>query len=57
MTIKEPITSESMIKYYKSVLKYTKSQRHKKYINEMIGFHLGTNPYPKNSVCENLTEE
>lgn len=46
-----------MIKYYKSVLKHTISPRHKKYINEMIGFHSGTNPYPENSVCENLTEE
>lgn len=46
-----------MIKYYKAVLKYTKSERHKKYINEMIGYHSGTNPYPEHSVCETLTEE
>ena len=46
-----------MIKYYKAVLKYTKSERHKKYINEMIGYHSGTNPYPEISVCEDLTEE
>jgi len=57
MIIKEPITSESMIKYYRSVLKHTKSERHKKYINEMIGYHSGTNPYPEHSVCETLKEE
>ena len=30
-----------MISYYVEVLKYTTTQRHRKYINQMIGYHSG----------------
>lgn len=38
---KRIITSESMISYYVEVLKYTTTQRHRKYINQMIGYFSG----------------
>ena len=30
-----------MISYYVEVLKYTTTQRHRKYINQMIGYYSG----------------
>tara|TARA_R110002110_G_scaffold33998_1_gene116114 strand:- start:890 stop:1066 length:177 start_codon:yes stop_codon:yes gene_type:complete len=38
---KRIITSESMVSYYVGVLKYTTSKRHRKYINQMIGYFSG----------------
>jgi len=38
---KRIITSESMVSYYVAVLKYTTSEKHRKYINQMIAYHSG----------------
>lgn len=38
---KRIITSKSMVSYYVDVLKNTKSENHRKYINQMIGYHSG----------------
>lgn len=51
---KREVTPEDMIEYYTSVLKYTKKESHRKYINLMIGYHSGKNPYPSIQVCETL---
>jgi len=38
---KRIITPESMVKYYMDLLPYTKSENHRQYINQMIGYFSG----------------
>jgi hypothetical protein len=38
---KRIITPESMVSYYVDVLKNTKRENHRKYINQMIAYHSG----------------